>query len=457
MKDQYFPAYHFRPEKNWMNDPNGLIWKDGWYHLFYQYNPGADIWGDIHWGHARSRDLLHWEQEPIALAPSREDGEIHCYSGCAVNRGDKTFLFYTSIGEGERGPKEGAEQWSAVSVDSALRVFDKYKKPALGQDIHAPYHVSMWRDPFIWREEAAYRLLLSGTMEGKGCILLYGSENLESWNFISVFYRTERYELIECPAIMKFGERYVLLYSPLDGVRYAIGTIDAKTFTFQVQEEGIFDHSVMKKGFYAANVFADDPKGRYLVMGCLFEGDRLDSPRKRGWAGMQSLPREVRLDEKLKIAPADECRNLRREKLSGLPDMENGAIHARGAAQELFLSYQASPDMKIEMKLFCSADQKECTTLVIDHKKGTILLDRSRSTEYEDVTTEPITASFSPETREYTVDVFTDHSAVELFFDDSLTVSARVFPKNPQSICSEICFSDAAAVTEASIYRLGLS
>ena len=68
-EDRYYPGYHFRPSINWMNDPNGPIFKNGWYHLFFQYNPNSDVWGDIHWGHAKSKDLIHWEMCPIAIAP----------------------------------------------------------------------------------------------------------------------------------------------------------------------------------------------------------------------------------------------------------------------------------------------------------------------------------------------------------------------------------------------------
>src|SRR5262245_20696977 len=78
------PVCHFRPPANWMNDPNGLIQHRGWYQLFYQHNPYGDQWGHMHWGHARSRDLIHWEHLPIALWPSKEAGEEHVFSGCAT-------------------------------------------------------------------------------------------------------------------------------------------------------------------------------------------------------------------------------------------------------------------------------------------------------------------------------------------------------------------------------------
>lgn len=453
-KDKFFPGYHFRPEKNWMNDPNGLIWKDGWYHLFFQYNPGKDIWGDIHWGHARSGDLLHWEMCPIAIAPSAEKGEVHCYSGCATEHEGLVRIFYTSIGVGERGPDHGAEQWSAVNEDEQLMKWRKCKTPALEQKINGDTVISMWRDPFIWKEDAVYRLLLSGTCEGKGCIALYESEDLNDWRFRSILYRSDVYELIECPNIMKFGERYVLLYSPLDAVRYAIGKIDPDTMRFLVESEGIFDYSIGKKGFYAPNTYLNDPKGRYIVMGCLFEGDRLNSPMKRGWAGMQSLPREVALEDgKLRIRPAEECRRLRKEVLDVMGG-EKRRMEADGDQLEITLTYLPREDTVVEITVLATPDGEERTVLTLDHKKGQIRLDRSRSTLYADVTTEDLSAPLLPAEQDVTVDVFVDHSAVEVYYNGGTTLSARVFAKNEAAVCSAAAVSGQGRITGGSIYKL---
>src|SRR5512143_2188777 len=109
------PRYHFLPPANWMNDPNGPIYYDGYYHLFYQHNPFADTWGNIHWGHARSRDLLYWEHLPIALRPAFELGEQHCYSGCAgVDDQGRVLLIYTSVGFERDGVHLPNQQWAAL-------------------------------------------------------------------------------------------------------------------------------------------------------------------------------------------------------------------------------------------------------------------------------------------------------------------------------------------------------
>lgn len=94
------PVYHFMPAARWMNDPNGAFFQDGWYHLFYQLNPYGNGWGHMHWGHARSRDNVLWEQLPVALWPSTEKSEDHCYSGSAVQDAKGNWqLWYTSVSE----------------------------------------------------------------------------------------------------------------------------------------------------------------------------------------------------------------------------------------------------------------------------------------------------------------------------------------------------------------------
>jgi len=106
------PLFHVAPPAFWNNDPNGPIYHRGWYHLFYQHNPYGDDWGNMHWGHVRSRDLAHWEHLPIALWPSKESGEDHVFSGCAVLAKGRPLIFYTSIGRGQ-GADVHAEQWAA--------------------------------------------------------------------------------------------------------------------------------------------------------------------------------------------------------------------------------------------------------------------------------------------------------------------------------------------------------
>lgn len=457
-QDKFYPEFHYRPPKNWINDPNGLIYKDGWYHMFYQYNPRGDVWGDIHWGHAKSRDLLHWEECPVALVPSYEEGELHCYSGCAVEKENQIYLFYTSVGEKERGPEHGAQQWCAVG-DKELNDWKKIGKPALPNELRDS--ISMWRDPFIWKEEE-YFMLLSGTYEKKGCVALYRSPDLKTWSYCSVLYVSSEYELLECPNMLKFGEKYALLYAPLEGTRYCIGELNKDTWEFTVHSEGVFDYSIGKKGFYAPNTYLTDPKGRYITIGCLFEWDRMACTYHRGWAGMQSLPREVFLKgDGLHIRLIKECESLRKKELYSLKPAASiyprqGKVLAACRKGEICCKVKLAENDSFAVRVFVSLEEKEYTELRIDRALHSITLDRSRSTEDENVGTEEIKVPVSGDACEYGIDMILDYSSVEVFINERYTISARVFPDNVYGGITISKYPEQGAVEEIVIYELGL-
>ena len=148
--DPQRPQYHFLPPANWMNDPNGLLQYGGLYHLFYQHNPMAPTFGAMHWGHAVSRDLVHWEHWPIALAPTPDGPDADgCWSGCAVNNNGVPTLIYTGV-RGKRG--ESQAQGLAISRDNLL-TWEQYPgNPVLSQVPAEARQNYDFRDPFVWRE-----------------------------------------------------------------------------------------------------------------------------------------------------------------------------------------------------------------------------------------------------------------------------------------------------------------
>jgi beta-fructofuranosidase len=227
-KDIYKPIYHFVPEKNWMNDPNGTIFYKGEYHLFYQHNPNAPEWGTIHWGHAKSKDLVHWEHLLIALYPSNELGEDHCFFGCAVisSEGIPT-IFYTSIGTESRHQSIGAEQWMAISRDDMLTWEKSGLNPVMKLELHGDMDIREWRDPFVWKEAGVWYMLIGGGHNGKGCALIYKSDNLTDWTFLNKCLEGSE-EYWECPNLFQLGDKKVLVYSPDDKVKYAIGNRQLK-------------------------------------------------------------------------------------------------------------------------------------------------------------------------------------------------------------------------------------
>ena len=303
--DPLRPVYHFLAPGNWMNDPNGPIQFGGFYHMFYQHNPYGDEWGNMHWGHARSKDLVHWEHLPIALWPSKEKGEDHAFSGSAVlDASGKPMIFYTAIGP-RMNAGDSAQQWAALPEDDELIRWKKHPgNPIVPEKLHGDVKILDWRDPFVFREGDLWYMVVGGHRKGgKGCIALYSSDDLEEWKFLGIpIEGTE--DNWECPNLFKLGGRWVLVYSPHAAVRYYVGQLDLKNCKFTPEHHGILDHS---DNYYAPNCLLDD-QNRRIMWGWV-----RGFPAGRSWNGSLSLPRVLTLaeDNHLIQQPARELQMLR--------------------------------------------------------------------------------------------------------------------------------------------------
>ena len=260
-QDPSRPMFHFRAPAQWMNDPNGTIYHRGFYHLFYQFNPYETKWGTMHWGHARSRDLVHWEHLPIALTPSAELGEEHCFSGCAYLDDQQTpILFYTSIGQ--RLP----EQWAAVG-DTDLMAWDKIaENPFLKMADHHGVRIEDWRDPFVFQAGERTFMTLGGKIANDSVAVVYEKgKDAFHWTYQGVLFRHPDTVLhsLECPNFFALGDKWVLLDSPYGPVDCFIGDFDLETLAFTPESQGKADYS---KDFYATNMYHDD-NGRWILVG----------------------------------------------------------------------------------------------------------------------------------------------------------------------------------------------
>lgn len=303
------PLYHLRPHALWCNDPNGAIFHAGWYHLFFQHNPYGDRWQHMHWGHARSRDLVHWELLPIALAPTHERGETHCFSGCAaLNAHGHPLLFYTSIGH------PAPEQWAALARDDELFEWEKLAaNPVLSVAAHGAERVYDWRDPFIFHHRGASWMVVGGNLNagrgGQAAVFLYraGNPELTAWEYRGVLFThpDENVRNIECPNFIPLGERWLLIVSPHRRPEYFVGDFDAEAGRFAWTQRGLLDHG---RAAYAPQVLRE-PGGRALLWAWI-----RGFPAGRGWNGCMTLPRVLTLDnDQLAQEPAPELARLRQE------------------------------------------------------------------------------------------------------------------------------------------------
>ncbi|MDF2836685.1 MAG: glycoside hydrolase family 32 protein [Paenibacillus sp.] len=432
MLDRYRPRYHFMPLNNWMNDPNGTIYHEGYYHLFYQYNPYGDKWGHIHWGHAKSKDLVEWEHLPIALAPSTELGELHCFSGCAVYDGQQARIYYTSIGEGERNPATGAEQWMATSTDGLLTWTKHPGNPVLTSALHGGADIREWRDPFVWREDGTWFMVLGGAIEGKGCVAIYSSADSTQWSYLNLLYVDPDAALCECPLIYRSGDRYVLIYSPGGVVQYITGTID-DSYKLVPKAKGIVDYAGFD-GYYAPNLLTDG-EGRCVMFGWMPDEARGEFAEIAGWSGVQALPREISLTEsgKLAMKPVSELGRLRETHVGErqlIHDREGAIADVSGRMMELSMELDLAGlgTSAFEVGVLRSADGREETRIAIEPTAGRITIDRSRSSLSPLPRRTPVTGNYEAPDGRLRLRIFVDHSTIEVFCNDTTCLSARVYP-----------------------------
>ena len=394
------PAWHYRPEKNWINDPNGLVQLNGWYHMFYQYNPHGDQWGDIHWGHARSKDLLHWETLPIALTPDTAKGELHCFSGgCCKDEMGRPHFFYTSIGDENkgRGALHDAQQWYAEPADDDLLTLIQTDENALTDAIHGDMHVQDWRDPCVLRHGDGYLMVLGGCVQGRGCVLLYTSPDMRHWTYRHILARSDKADGVpwECPNFIPVDGKYALFYSPCAAVRVKAGTLDDE-LRFHEESDEVFEPE--RNGYYAPQAFTDE-RGRPLVIGWMPEGDNV--PHK-GWSGVMSPARELHIT-------AD-----------GLCALPIPGIEELPGVQRLSIPRTELP------KTWTLHDNGEERTLLTLAADGMLTLDRSASTLAESPDKHPLTRQV-PVKDVNDVFIAVDGSAVETMVNGKW-LSARIYP-----------------------------
>lgn len=429
--DIHRPRYHFLPPDGWTNDPNGVIQWKGEYHLFYQHNPHGPFWGTIHWGHAVSRDLIHWQDLPIALTPSfngpDKDG---CFSGCAVDNNGTPTLIYTGVADDKQ------TQCLAMSRDELL-TWEKYQgNPVLATPPEDVRPLD-FRDPWVWREgNAWYMVLASGQLGGGGVALLYRSSDLRNWNPLPHLLTGEvemTGEVWECPNFFPLGDKHVLIISvwPRHSVHFFIGSFADERFV--PESHGVLDPD----GSLFAPLTLNDDKGRRLLWGWIDEQRSREVQQSVGWAGVMSLPRELSLDKgKLHTAFVPELQKLRRAhtKLTDLNIAEAVDVEGvKGPAFELRLALVRGSASRSGLTLARSPSGEEETHIYADWEKGELVIDRTHSSLLSGVE-RSIQSGTLPFAERLYLHLYLDGSVLELIADEQLTLSTRIYPSRDDSV-----------------------
>lgn len=448
-RDPYRLHFHIMPPVGLLNDPNGFIQFNDVYHLFYQWNPFETNHGSKFWGHYTSRDLVNWNHEPIALAPSEWYEKNGCYSGSAVENEGEMVLFYTGNVKDEQGNRE-TYQCMATSKDGIT--FEKK-----GPVIHLPEgYTAHFRDPKVWKKENRWYMVLGAQdLSELGNIVLYSSENLTEWEFHGSIAGPNRNGLDsfgymwECPDLFELDGKDVLLLSPQgiepEGYRYHnifqtgyfVGNLNYGNheFTHEKFEE-------LDRGFdlYAPQTTLDN-KGRRLLfgwMGITDENEQDQPTIQNGWIHAMTLPRKLSLQgEKLFQQPVEELEQLRKH------EVVHKGVQVSGSS----LSLEGVKGKTLELEM--SQIKNESATFGITFR-GNAKVEYSslenrislHRTSFKGDTTESRHCHLENLEK---LQIFLDTSSIEVFINDGEEVfTARFFPSDDDQ---SIVFSAEGDIT----------
>ncbi|MFC0500765.1 glycoside hydrolase family 32 protein [Asaia krungthepensis] len=421
--DPFRPITHFVAPRGWMNDPCGPIFVDGQYHLFYQWNPEAAIWDNMHWGHATSPDLVNWEYKPVALSPHHDGPERDgVFTGDVVVDGDRAVAIYT----GFRFGRGQAQIQCAAYSDRSMVHWKQAHEPVLatGPD---HLHIGGFRDPKLWKEGDVWVMLVGSKIEGMGGVIFrYESRNLSDWTFIRVFYGPSALrggdDVLECPDFFDLGSCHALIFSINNVVHVISGTYNKGVFT--PLREDVLGHG----GFYAARSFVDQ-EGRRAVFGWLAEKPwQAGEAASRGWSGAMSYPRLVEAD------PTGKVRTVLHPAVETLigEQMFAGRLEAPLNV--------AGPQVRIRLRF----KARTAGSVVFAHTDRYLHLDYNPDAGQGRFSCNEDDAPLAP-TDDTTLDIFVDGAVIEIFSSTGVVLNTRAYgnPSRPFTLTASGCFEGA--------------
>ena len=415
-RERFRPVYHHTPVYGWMNDPNGMFYKDGVWHLYYQWNPYGSQWENMHWGHSTSRDLIHWQAEPMALEP---DWLGAIFSGSCVTRGDEVVAMYTTAGHHQT-------QSIAYSNDGG-RTFQKFSgNPVLTAD------VPDFRDPRpFWNEDIkAWNLILAVGQEMR----IYSSQNLTDWTYESAFGSEygNHGGVWECPDLFEIKDetlnikKWVLICNinpggPFGGsaTQYFVGQFDGHKFTCESMPK-VTKWLDYGKDHYATVSFYNAPEKRHVVLAWMSNWQYANQVPTKQYRSGNSIPRDLGLfnfgeETYVSVVPSKEMLAMRGAK-----------VRKPTEACEIVV------DMKNQAEIVLSNSKGEEVVMVYDGQRQSFSMDRTKSgdvsfSEAFACTTIAPTYGHIKQLR-----LFIDRCSIEAFdAEGKMAMTNLVFPSEP--------------------------
>lgn len=472
-KEKFRPVYHHTPAYGWMNDPNGMFYKDGVYHLYFQWNPYGSVWANMHWGHSTSTDLMHWKFEGCAIVP---DAWGAIFSGsCVVDHNNTAgfgkgavVAFYTSAKATPWGDVQS--QSMAYSLDNG-KTFTKYEGNPILTSSEKDF-----RDPKIfWYAPGKHWVMILAVGQH---MEIYSSVNLKEWKKESEFGAMqgahggvwECPDLVEIPVEGTREKKWVLICNlnpggPFGGsaAQYFVGSFDGKKFVNESPTQTKWMD--WGKDNYATVTWNNAPDGRCIALGWMSNWQYANNVPTRQYRSANTLARDLTLYREgqelyLKSTPSSEVKKARGKKVS-IPSFKVSEKHEmvnlfeeKQGAYEVEIVIQNAGASKIA---FCLLNDKgEKVSMYYDLNRKQFVMDRSESgtvdfsKDFPAVTVAPANVD-----KELTLRLFVDRSSIEAFGEDGKFVMTNlVFPSQPYV---KMCFEadkNGYAVKTLNVYKL---
>ncbi len=444
----YREQYHFQAFRNWINDPNGLCWFNGRYHMFYQHNPHSQEWDNMYWGHAVSLDLVHWVHLPFVLQPQKEilqdcSKKGGAFSGSALVEGDKV-KFYLTRHIGPRIP--GSEQYEYQTMMESSDMIHFTEEKTVIEPPPSEVNPGDFRDPKVWKSEGYYYMVLASKIRDKAAILLYGSEDSYKWNYIGPLLEEETRGIstFECPDAFELDRKFVAMgawmthhdeYGRYQMTRYYVG--EFKDSVMKVEHSEFLDFG---SNYYAGQSFVHD--GRRILIGWIsdFYGEHI--VKEGGAYGSMAIPRVLSVkDNQLYMEPVteiyaqqDECLFAGRGRSAAIDRIEGNSYVAK-------ISLKGDSDFSILIA-----------------EEG----DRSLSLQRKDGQVEIVTKGTATEKVRFPspiehvgyIEIFMDRRSAEIYLNHGQSVGTKLFYTNSSQGVFKADFANPEEVENLELYTM---
>lgn len=454
--DLHRPIFHAIPAANWMNEPHGLIFHNGLYHIFYQKNGNGPYWGRLNWGHQTSPDLVTWTEQKVVLSPDPDGYDKEgCWSGVSFSDGGKAYIMYTGV--------DGATAQMCLAESNADA--SEYQKLTANPVVlapPAPYTSNDFRDPFIWQENGIFYMIIGTGNSTGGAALLYKSTDHLTWQYLYPLKKgvqaTDQSGVFwEVPMFLNFGGKRVFTAQPVpyNGVParilYWTGSFENEFFTADQTPPKQLEPGDALLGVTTTT----DAAGRTIAIGIIPDILPGVEQRKNGWANLMSLPRVWSLSTDgttLLQKPLPELDKLRGanhhfDHLEAAAGQTNLLPGIEGRHIEIRTTMDPGMASKAGIVVAKSADGTERTRIYWDVVAGILVVDRTHSSIHSNAPKSFLTANLSQAPGQpLDLHIFLDGSVLEVFINHETALSTRIYPEKPGSIGLDL-FAEGGTAT----------